>query len=277
MSALSRILAIAGQEIRLARRNRWLVLAMALLTLFALSLSVMGAGQGAALAADAMQVGAAGLATLSVYLVPLIALLLSYDSIAGEVERGTLALTLATPLRRWEMFVAKFAAQTGIVALAVLLGFGIAGAVVAAFWPVGADGLAAWARLMATSVLLGAVFVAMGLAVSARAGRTATAAALAVGLWLVLVVLYDLALLGGVMVDRGGTFTTQVFPWAVLANPADAFRLYNLALVETAPVAGIDGLSRSFPAPVWTALLVLAGWLAGLLALGIAFAKRIVP
>ncbi len=64
------------------------------------------------------------------------------------------------------------------------------------------------------------------------------------GLWLVFVVLYDVALLGALMAGGDGIFASHVFPWLVLANPADAFRLYNLVLLDSAPVAGIDGLAR---------------------------------
>ena len=245
--------------------------------LFALALGLFGAWQGAALKADVLTLTAASLATLSVYLIPLIALLMSYDSLAGEVERGSLALTLATPVRRWEVFVGKFAAQAAAVGLAIVMAFGLAGLVVGLLAGTGIDGIVAWLRLIATSVLLGAVFVGIGLLLSALTGRTSRAAAAAVGTWLLLVVLYDLALLGAIMTAGEGVFAGQVFPWLVVANPADAFRLYNLAMIDTAPVAGIDGLARTLPFPPIAALVALWGWLAVVLALGVQRTKRIIP
>lgn len=273
----TRIGTIFAQEFRLARRNLWVGLATGILGLFAVVLGIFGAGQGAALDADALTLTAASLATLSVYLIPLIALLMSYDSFAGEIERGALALTLASPVRRWEVFAGKFAAQSLAVGVAIVLAFGAAGAFLALSFGTGSDGIAAWLRLMATAFVLGSVFVGFGLMLSAMAGRTATAAASAVGLWLVLVVIYDLALLGSVMAASDGIFASQVFPWLVVANPADAFRLYNLALIETAPVAGIDGLASTLPFPPTVALAVLGLWLSAVLALGIRRTKRIVP
>jgi Cu-processing system permease protein len=277
MSTTTRIAAIAGQEIRIARRNRWVALATGLFTLFALALTFLGAGQGVAVKADILTLSAASLATLSVYLIPLIALILSYDTLAGEAERGTLPLTLATPVKRWELFVGKFLSQTAVVSAAILIGYSIAGGTAAALMGWEAEGLVAWARLIATSVALGAVFVALGLAVSASTARSGTAAAIAIGLWLVFVVLYDLALLGAVIADNGGAFTKSVFPWLVLANPADAFRIYNLVMLDTAPVAGIDGLAQTLPVPPATALAITAGWLATALAVGIALTRRIRP
>ncbi len=277
MSVATRIAAVCGQEIRIARRNRWVALAFGLLTLFALALTFLGAGQSAVVKADILTIAAASLATLSVYLIPLIALILSYDSLSGEMERGTLPLALATPIRRWELFLGKFLAQTAVVTAAIVAGYAIAGAVAAGLRGADAAGLVAWARLIGTSAGLGAVFVALGMAVSACCSRTGTAAAIAIGLWLVFVVLYDLALLGAVIADNGGVFTKVVFPWLVLANPADAFRIYNLVSLESAPVAGIDGLAHTLPVPPATALAVVGAWLAAALLAGIALTRRLKP
>ena len=68
-----------------------------------------------------------------------------------------------------------------------------------------------------------------------------------------------------------------VFPWFVIANPADAFHLYNLALIETAPSAGIDGLARTLPFPPAAALAGLGLWLIVVLTLGVIRTKGIVP
>lgn len=268
MSSISRITATAAQEIRIARRNRWALLATLLMTLFSLALALFAAGQAGRVQADTLSLTAASLATLSAYLIPLIALLISYDGIAGELERGTLALALATPLGRVELFTSKLLAQTLVVGAAIVTAFATAAAVVAVTGEVTMSGLLAWARLGVTSLALGGVFVALGLTLSAASSRTGTAAALAVGTWLVFVVLYDIALLATIMAAGESTFATRVFPWLVLANPADAFRIYNLVTLDTAPVAGIDGIARTLPvAPIatltplilWTGIAFFAG------------------
>ena len=72
-------------------------------------------------------------------------------------------------------------------------------------------------------------------------------------------VLYDLGLLGAIVFDDGGTFTTSVFPWMLAANPADAFRLWNVAGSEqVALVTGMAGAGESLPG--WAAPLSLAIW-----------------
>lgn len=274
---MSRLFIVFAQEMRLAARNLWVLGATGLLAMFALALGFLGASQGAQYDIDVLGLTAASLSTLSVYLIPLIALLMSYDSLAGEIERGTLALTLATPIRRSELFLGKFLAQTAAVGVAIGLGFGIAGLAVGLAYGAGSEGMLAWLRLMGASVGLGAVFVGLGLMLSAHASRISTAAVFAIGLWLVLVVLYDLALLGSVIAAGDGVYARQVFPWLVLANPADAFRIFNLAALDTAPVSGIDGLARTLPFPPAITLVVMFGWGVAALGLGIRRINRIVP
>ena len=116
-----------------------------------------------------------------------------------------------------------------------------AGVLAAVFDPEAVRGLPALIRLIVTSVALGATFLGLGYAISARSRRPSGAAGMAIGLWLVAVVLYDLGLLAAVIADNGGAFTRLVFPLALLANPADAFRLYNLAASEATAAASILG------------------------------------
>ena len=277
MTPLPRIAAVAGQEFRIARRNRWAMLATLLMTVFSLSLALFAIGQEGQTRADTLTLTAASLATLAVYLIPLLALLVSYDSLAGEIDRGTLALTLATPLNRAELFLGKLVAHCLVIGLANLTAFAAAVLLIAAATEVTAAGLLAWLRLGLTSFGLGAVFAALGLLISVGARRTGTAAALAVGLWLVFVVLYDVALLGAVIAAGESVFTSDIFPWLVLANPADAFRLYNLIQLDGAPVAGIDGLARSLPVPAAAALVPLFLWAVAALAAGLVMIRRLVP
>ncbi|MEH0070073.1 ABC transporter permease [Pannonibacter sp. Pt2-lr] len=125
---MSRLLAAASAEFRIALRNRWVAVAMAIMVLFAGVLSAAGSAPMGELGADRLSVTVASLTSLSVYLVPLIALLMSFDAIAGEVERGTLALVLTYPVKRWQLVAGKFAAHLVILALAIAAGYGIAAA-----------------------------------------------------------------------------------------------------------------------------------------------------
>ncbi|AUR05873.1 gliding motility-associated ABC transporter permease protein GldF (plasmid) [Phaeobacter inhibens] len=242
----TRILAIAISEAHIARRNRWVLISVGLMVIFSLVLSAVGASPSGGLGADRLSVTVASLTSLSVYLVPLVALLMSFDGVAGEIERGTLPLLLTYPIARWEILAGKLIAHCAILIVALIAGYGTAAAVALVNDPNAASGLEALWRLTWTSALFGATFLGVGYGLSALARRASGAAGMAIGLWLGLVVLYDLALLAAVVADDGGTFTIQVFPVALLANPADAFRLFNLAASEaTAAASGIGGAAAS--------------------------------
>ncbi|WP_347266674.1 ABC transporter permease subunit [Paracoccus sp. (in: a-proteobacteria)] len=267
---MSRSLAIAGGEFRIALRNRWVVIATLMMVLFALVLAAAGAAPTGDIGADRLSVTVASLTSLSVYLVPLLALLMSFDAIAGEVERGTLPLLLTYPVSRLQILLGKLLAQLAILALAVGLGYG--SAALAVIWtdPAAVSGLPALWRLVWSSVLLGATFLGAGYALSAFSRRPSGAAGLAIGLWLLLVVLYDLGLLALIVSDDGGTFTTRILPLALLANPADAFRMFNLAAAEAVAAAGgVGGAAAAIPLwqsaasmLIWPGVTVFLAWAA---------------
>lgn len=243
---MTRILATASAEARIALRNRWVAISIAMMAVFSVVLAVTGSTPTGALGADPLSITIASLTSLAVYLVPLIALLMSFDAVAGEVERGTLPLLLTYPIRRSEILLGKFAAHLAALTLAVAVGYGLAAGIAFVSDSGSTAGLPALLRLFWTSILLGAAFLSIGYALSALAKRPGAAAGLVIGLWLVMIVLYDLSLLAAIVANDGGLFTTDVFPWLLIANPADAFRLYNLAASEaTAAAAGLGGAAAT--------------------------------
>lgn len=273
---MTRVFAGAGTEVRIAMRNRWVAIAVAMMALFALVLSAAGSAPTGQIGADKLSVTVASLTSLAVYLVPLLALLMSFDAIAGEIERGTLSLALTYPLSRGEILAGKFLAHLAVLGIALAAGYGVAGVAALVVDPGAVAGLPALLRLFVTSLLLGAGFLVAGYAVSAVARRPGSAAGFAIGLWLMVVVLYDLGLLAAVVADGGGFFTTQVFPWLLLANPADAFRLFNLAASEAAgAAAGVAGAAETVP-PAW-ALTSMLLWAAGGFALALLAFRRVTP
>ena len=254
-----RALAIAGSELMILRRNRWLSMATLIMVLFALALTFAGSAPTGTLGVDMLTVSVASMTTLSVYLAPLLALMMSFDAISGDNDRGSLALLLSYPAGRGEILLGKFLSHLAALAFAMTVGFGTAGALAAWFGGAGVDSLVALARLIATSILLGAVFLALGYMVSSLARSSTAAAGMSAALWLIFVVLYDLGLLGAVVMDQSGGFTQSVFPWLMVANPADAFRVWNISASDAVAVtSGMSGAASALP--VWAAPASLLLW-----------------
>lgn len=221
------IFSIAGLELLIARRNLWVATSIILMALFNAVLTIAGDAPTGVLGVSPMTVALTSITTLSVYLIPLIGLLLSFDAICGEKERGTLTLNLSYPLSRVEILTGKFLAHITVLAVAIGIGLGLTSALVIFQHGLEAFTLLPLLRLFATSVALGATFLGIGYAISSLVRQTGAASGIAIAIWLVCVVLYDLGLLGALVADGSGFFTKTIFPWLLIANPANAFRLIN--------------------------------------------------
>lgn len=268
---------LASKEVREGLRNRWVVAATGLLAALALTLTFLGSAPTGTVGAHPLDVVVISLASLTIFIVPLIALLISHDAIVGEIERGTMMLLLAYPVRRRQVLFGKFLGHIAILAFATCIGYGLAGAVLAAGGQ--AAGPGSWAAFMtmtASSVLLGAVFVAIGYLVSVLVSDRGTAGGIAIAIWLLFVVLYDMALLGLLVADQGRFVNGGVLAALLLFNPADSYRLLNLAGSDgIAAASGMAGTVRE-AAPSSAALLAaLAAWVAVPMALAtLAFSRR---
>ena len=266
---------ITGKEVRDSLRNRWVLAATMLLAALALSLGFLGSTPTGSVKVDPLTVTVVSLSSLSIFLIPLIAMLLSYDALIGEIERGTMALLLSYPVSRVQILAGKFIGHIIILTLATAAGYGLAG--IALQLANGGIDIAAWkpfALLIAASVVLGAAFLAMGYVISAKVKERGTAAGVAIGVWLFFVVIFDMTLLGVLVADSEQTITAPVVEGILLLNPADIYRLLNLTGYEnTAMYAGMAGLSEqiSLTVPVLLAAqvlwvfvpLVLAAWIFG--------------
>jgi nitrous-oxide reductase, nosY component len=266
---------ITGKEVRDSLRNRWVLAATVLLAALALSLGFLGSTPTGSVKVDPLTVTVVSLSSLSIFLIPLIAMLLSYDALIGEIERGTMALLLSYPVSRVQILAGKFIGHIIILTLATAAGYGLAG--IALQLANGGIDIAAWkpfALLIAASVVLGAAFLAMGYVISAKVKERGTAAGVAIGVWLFFVVIFDMTLLGVLVADSEQTITAPVVEGILLLNPADIYRLLNLTGYEnTAMYAGMAGVSEqiSLTVPVLLAAqvlwvfvpLVLAAWIFG--------------
>jgi Cu-processing system permease protein len=272
------ILLLSAKEVREGLRNRWVVAATGLLAALALTLTFLGSAPTGTVGAGALDVVVISLASLTIFIVPLIALLISHDAIVGEIERGTMTLLLSYPVRRRQVLLGKFLGHLAILAFATCVGYGLAAIalLVTGKAMIGAGSWAAFMTMTVSSVLLGAVFVAIGYLVSALVADRATAGGIAIGIWLVFVVLYDMALLGLLVADQGRMISGGTLDALLLFNPTDAYRLLNLA--GSGDIAAASGMAGTVQTAVLTPaalLAALAAWVVAPMALAaVAFSRR---
>ena len=254
---------IARKELSDGLRNRWLLAISLLFAVLAVGIAWLGAAASGQLGFTSIPATIASLSSLATFLMPLIALLLAYDAIVGEEEGGTLMLLMTYPLGRGQILLGKFVGHGLILALAVLIGFGCAALAIGLLVEDIEMSVLAWAfgRFMLSSILLGWAFLAMAYLLSSLASEKSTAAGLALGVWFLFVLVFDLVLLA-ILVFSEGRFNPELLPWLLLLNPTDIYRLINLAGFEGANSFGALTLAADLPVKgllLWLGLLVWAG------------------
>jgi len=233
-------LTIAMQEIRMGMRNYWVLAISGLMAMLALAISMLGSAPIGLLDVDALTLSTASLSSLSIFLVPLIALLLSYDALVGEVEQGTMLLLLSYPISRMDVVVGKFIGQSSIIAFATIFGYGLSGVITALSQDILPPDSAWWAlfELVLSSVVLGAIFIALGLVCSSVSRNRGMAAGAVVILWLFFVIIFDLLLLGSLVSGFDEVVSREVFSSLLLANPTDIFRMINMEGISGSGIVG---------------------------------------
>ena len=228
-----RIAVVAREEFRVALEGRWLFGFAALLTALVLGLSFFGLAQAREVGFQGFARVTLSLMNLVLFVVPLAGLLLGVTSLTGS--SGTLPLLLAQPVSRAEVLLGKLAGLGAALTLVQLVGFGGGGLVVAL--NAGADQAGAFAVLAGLSVALGWLTIATALLIAVTWPDRLRATATALLLWLLMVVAYDLAVLGATTLLRGLPLQSVLFP-ALLVNPVDLARVLTTLAVGSGAMFG---------------------------------------
>ncbi|MBA4343706.1 MAG: hypothetical protein C0423_16325 [Methylibium sp.] len=262
---LSQVTALATKEFRDRLRNRWVLAVALVFTLFSLAITYFGAAAQGQIGPRSIELTIASLVSLVIYLIPLIALLLGFDAIVGERERGSLDLLLALPITRLELLLGKYLGLAAALTLSTLAGFALVAVLL--FQRFGSAGVYHYAGFVLSSVLLGLAFLSLALLLSVLARDRTRASGLAIALWFAMVLVFDLLLLG-LLVASGGALGGDGFAYLLLLNPADVFRILNVFSLDD--VRRLYGLASIVPPALGQAWLMggaMLAWIVGPLAL----------
>src|SRR5690554_21049 len=258
---MNSIWTIARKELSDSLRNRWLIAIALVFATLAVGIAWFGAAASGQVGYASTPATIASLASLGIFLIPLIALLLAYDAIVGEEEGGTLLLLMTYPLSRGQLLFGKFLGHGLTLALATLIGFGVAGVAIALLVEDVAVGALAVAmlRFIVSTTLLGWSFIALAYVVSVRVSEKPVAAGLALAIWFFFVLIFDLMLLGTLVASQG-EFNPELLPWLLLLNPTDIYRLLNIVTFsDSAQLSGVLSLGADLPigpSGLWLALVL---------------------
>ncbi|MCU0490394.1 MAG: ABC transporter permease [Chloroflexaceae bacterium] len=262
MCSIRPILTIARRELMEAIRSRWVLLTGALFGVLALALSAFGMQSVGARGFSGFSRTAIGLLNLTLYLTPLLALLLSINSMAAEREEGPLELLLAQPIPRSAIVLGKFCGLAAALTAALLCGLGGAGLLIGI---AGADtDIGGYLLLLLRSVGLGLAFLSLGLWIASAAATRLHALAHGLLLWFATVVLYDLVVVGATALI-GGSLLKTALGALLVANPVDLVRIGTLIHLGGADSFGLTaqaliGFLRGTPGTLLLSAALL-GWI----------------
>jgi Cu-processing system permease protein len=216
---------MASKEFRDRIRNRWVLAVAIIFSLFSVAIAYFGSAQQGAVGFRGIDVTIASLVSLVIYLVPLIALILGYDAIVGEKERGSLELLLAMPITRFEILLGKYLGLAAALATSTVLGFGAGVLLLSA--QLDARDAYHYIGFVLSAILMGMAFLSLSLLVSVLSLDRIRASGIAIALWFFFVLIFDLLLMGALVLSDG-RLGSGVFGALLMLNPADVFRLLNI-------------------------------------------------
>lgn len=257
------VLVIAKKEIRDSLRNRWVVFISLIFLLLSLSVTFASSAVVGQLSLPELNLLISSLSTISVFIIPLAAMLVSYDAFVGEDESGTLLLLLSYPLSRFQILLGKLIGHSVIMSFTICFAFGLTAILLLMFgenYDIAAT-ISQFGQFIFTSILLAITFILLGYIVSLKATEKAKAVATVLFVWFLFVLIYDLLLLTLLVADLA--FINQyIINLLIALNPTDLYRAINLI--------GTDAGSASLAiisASDWgkTGLYIVMGlWLVGL-------------
>jgi len=184
---------IAAKEFGDRFRSGW-VIACVLVWLGAIGLtSFLGLLQIGRIGVQGYERTVISLLNLVQYLVPLLGLLLGHDLIVSENEERTLKLVLAGGISRARLLLGKFLGGCVTLAVPLILGFIIAGTAIGV--TVKNSGIAPFLRLAASGLVLGILFVGIGLLISTLCRTRVQSLVVTLLTWCFAVFVFDLVAL----------------------------------------------------------------------------------
>lgn len=193
------VVGIAKKEIMDNVRNKWIVLISVLFASLTLVVSYFGS-----IFSEGWQDFGGTISGMMVYIqlmMPIIGLMLGYAAIVGEIERGSMGSLLSLPLTRSEVLLGKFLGLGGTLSLTILIGFGVAGVVIAV--NVSGVNYVDYLIFIGATIFLGLVFLSLALFLSSLFKKRSTAMGGAIFLWFFFNMILPIILTGLLVADVG--------------------------------------------------------------------------
>ena len=249
------IAVIAGQELRVNLRSKWIQIFAVVFAVLTLAISYFGMMASVVVGFEGFTRTTASLLNLVLYLIPMLAL--AAGTLSFSMDKGSAELLFSQPVLRSEVLLGKVLGLFGSLATAVVFGFGVSGIIIAV--RTGVDGITRYLAFIAISLLLVLTFLCLGALASVISEGRARALGIALAMWFVFVLFYDLVAIGIALLVNPQISKTVILI-SLFGNPVDLARVAGLLILGGASIFGTAGanLVRIFGSTT-LGILVLAG------------------
>lgn len=183
---IANIYSITKKEILDNIRNKWVIILTIIFTALTLLASYAGSIMSSGWQDLSGTIGS--MIVLVQYLISIIALILGYSAIIGEIESGSMNSLLSLPTTRNEILLGKFFGLGTILSISILIGFGLAGIIIGL--NVGSVNYGEYFFFIAASILMGLIFLSIGFSISTIFKKRSSAMGVAIFTWIFFAIIW---------------------------------------------------------------------------------------
>ena len=271
---LNSVITIARQELVINIRNRWTLVFAGVFGILVLAISYFGLITIGNVGFQGFARTSASLLNMVLYIVPLVSL--TMGTLSFTSEKSGSELLFSQPITRGEILFGKFLGLFASILIATLLGFGLAGLIIAA--KAGPDGSFRYPAFVGFSLVLAMIFLSLAAFISALCRRKNKAFGVALFAWFFFVLFYDLIVIGATFLFKERTANAFLFG-SLFGNPVDMVRVATLMILNGKHIFGAGGaaLLRFLGGETASIALLLTGmtiWIVAPLLIAAAILKR---
>lgn len=234
---LHNIASIAMQELRLATRNRWLVSFAVLYTVLAGVIVFFASADAGRTGFDGFNRMTASLLNLSLYLVPIIALVIGSTALAGEREEGSLGLLFTYPVSPLEAVIGKYLGLAFALAMVIALGYGLA-AVLMAF-QTNTGSFSTYLLFVLSTYMLTLMSLSLAILLGAMAKTRMQAFGFSIFTWALLVFIFEFIVMA-LLFLVSKKWVIPLLTISIFINPVNLIRVWTIILMGSGTLFGAN-------------------------------------
>ena len=272
---ITNVITIAKKEFMDNLRNNWIMILTVLFIILTLVMSFVGGGGSL----GDIEITVIGLLSIASLLVPIIAIMLGYNTISGEAESRSLLVVQSYPVSREDVYFGKFLGLGSVLVVSVLLGFGISGMAIAGTG--GGTNPVGFLVFIFLTILLGLIYLSMSICFSAILKRRTTSLYAGISLFFWAMIIGSVIM--GIHLGTGGSFADFVsggmpnWMWSAMMvlSPSDMYQTATMLGFDLR-VADVSGFSIAIPDFISMAnlLVIFIFWILVPLGVGYYFYRK---